>query len=105
MQKITIDSANIRISEESLIFDTGSHPTVDIGIAQGISVKYCFVPTSSGNYIRNIDIEASSKFDGTAVIVTDESKLTITSNILGDTVKSNLALLVIAKSESHTTLE
>lgn len=45
MKKLGINSANIRVSVDSIIFDTGDLPQVTIVVEDGISLRYCFVPS------------------------------------------------------------
>ncbi len=64
MQKMTINNANIRITENSYLIDTGELSTVDISVEAGVSFFYTFVPTQSGHYIRHIDIATGAFFYG-----------------------------------------
>jgi Fe-S cluster assembly protein SufD len=105
MQKISLNTANIRINTDAIIFDAGEQSHVDIVIEENITVFYCFVPKKAGEFSRQIDISTNSTFSWSSVITHTDTKLHIVTNIRGDNVKSNLALLAIAKDNAHITVE
>ncbi len=105
MQKISINSANIRISENTCIFDTGTESHVDICVEKWITVFYCFVPSKNGEYSRSIILDSDVVFHGSALLVLENGSLQITSEIRGDSTKSDLQLLTLAKNTTSTTVE
>ncbi len=105
MQKMTINNANVRISEDTLIFDTGEFSHVTLSIDTGVTVQYTLVLLSDGIYDRHIDIATGSTFSGTAIMVTKKSELHITTQVCGDNVTSTLALLALATNASDIRVE
>lgn len=75
MQKITINNANIRINKDSIIFDNGDLTYVTIFIEENVSLKYCFVPQSPGEFHRLFEIEAGAKLVANSVVVVENMNL------------------------------
>ena len=96
MQILSVNNANIRISENSRLFDDGSFESVEVVVEDGRVLEYCLIAREDSIYERKIFLSEKSRFHGTAIIASKKSQLEIVTEVVADDVKSNLSLLVLA---------
>ena len=96
MQILSVNNANIRISENTRLFDDGSFRSVEVVVEDTVTLEYCLIAREDSIYDRKILLSEKSQFRGTAIIASKKSQLEIVTEVIADDVKSNLSLLVLA---------
>lgn len=96
MQILSVNNANIRIKENTRLFDDGSFASVEVTVEGNVILEYCLIGREDSIYERKILLWEKARFQGTAIIASKKSQLEIFTEVIGDDVKSNLSLLVLA---------
>lgn len=82
------------------IIDSTTEHEKSIQISSWDTLSYCFIIQENGDYKRQIHIPENSTFDGTVIVCSKEANIVIDTIIEGDTAKSHLRILALAKDES-----
>ncbi len=105
MQILSVNNANIRISENTRLFDDGSFTSVEVVVEDGVVLEYCLVAREDSIYDRKVLLSEKSRFHGTAIIASKKSQLEIVTEVIADDVKSNLSLLVLATDMAEISVQ
>jgi Fe-S cluster assembly protein SufD len=104
MKKYNLSELSTSIGENGIIFDDGSVEDVEIYVEEWVKAHYCLVPQANKKLRRHVSIASGGEFSGSAIFCIDSGELNFTTEVCGDSVKSHLSLLSIAKNDSTLSL-
>ncbi len=105
MQKLTLDKANIRIKESSVIVDFGDIANAEIFVEWSVDVQYLLLPKSRGTYVRNISLASGAVFSGRAIFSEWPTNAQIILSTYGDQAKSEMKILALSKNQDPIEIE
>lgn len=69
MNHIFVDTSEIFIEKESVVFDDGSQPITHIHVTSGVHVNYTMIPSADGSTKRVFFLGSQTHFVGSAIFL------------------------------------